>query len=133
MRRIGAALALGCWWLTVARAQEAEPRRPPESVPELEFLEYLGAWAEGLLDVERVVLGGIAICVVHDIADYRPAAGDRVVVTGHSHAPRVRDEGGVLYLNPGSAGPRRFRLPISIAELRIDERGVVPRLVEMSA
>ena len=47
MRRIGAALlALGCCWLTGARAQETEPRQPPEPLPELDFLEYLGAWAE---------------------------------------------------------------------------------------
>ena len=47
MRRLGAALlTLGCWWLMGARAQETEPRRPPEPAPELDFLEYLGAWAE---------------------------------------------------------------------------------------
>ena len=47
MRKIVAALlALGCWWQTSARAQETEPRRPPDPVPELDFLEYLGAWAE---------------------------------------------------------------------------------------
>jgi hypothetical protein len=47
MRRlVAASLALGCWWLTGARAQETPPRRPPEPAPELEFLEYLGAWAE---------------------------------------------------------------------------------------
>lgn len=91
-----------------------------------------GGWAEALREVERIVLGGVAICVVHDIADYRAEPGDRIVVTGHSHVPCVRDERGVLFVNPGSAGPRRFRLPISVGELLIDAGGAVPRIVELT-
>ncbi|HET7845802.1 MAG TPA: metallophosphoesterase family protein [Xanthomonadales bacterium] len=92
-----------------------------------------GEWADRLRDVERIELAGVAICVVHDIADYRAVAGDRVVVTGHSHAPRVREEAGVLYVNPGSAGPRRFRLPISAGELIVEDGRVVARLATLGA
>jgi putative phosphoesterase len=86
-----------------------------------------GAWAEALPLTAFLQLGGIGIYVLHDIADLQrhPApAGTRVVVTGHSHRPLVREEGGVLYVNPGSAGPRRFTLPISVGELRIDGASV---------
>jgi putative phosphoesterase len=86
-----------------------------------------GAWAEALPLTAFLQLGGIGIYVLHDIADLQrhPApAGTRVVVTGHSHRPVVREEGGVLYVNPGSAGPRRFTLPISVGELRIDGASV---------
>ncbi|HVL54917.1 MAG TPA: metallophosphoesterase family protein [Burkholderiaceae bacterium] len=65
----------------------------------------------------------ITLCVVHDLAtlDFEPhAAGCRIVVHGHSHRPAVEWRGPVLYVNPGSAGPRRFSLPISLARLRID-------------
>jgi len=92
-----------------------------------------GAWAEALREVERIELGGVKICVVHDIADYRSAFGDRVVVTGHSHVPRIREEAGVLFVNPGSAGPRRFKLPIAVAELLIDGLAVTARVVELDA
>jgi hypothetical protein len=81
-----------------------------------------GPWAEALPLTAFLQFGGIGIYVLHDIADLQrhPApAGTRVVVTGHSHKPLVREEGGVLYVNPGSAGPRRFTLPISVGELRI--------------
>jgi len=88
-------------------------------------------WAAGLRDVERLVLADVAICVVHDRADYRPAPGDRVVVTGHSHVPRIDEDGGVLFVNPGSAGPRRFKLPVSVGQLVLGPDGVVPRLVTL--
>lgn len=90
-----------------------------------------GAWAGPLREVERVMVGDVAICVVHDIADYRPDAADRVVVTGHSHSPRIEERDGVLFVNPGSVGPRRFRLPISVGELLLGPDGVAPRLVTL--
>jgi putative phosphoesterase len=86
-----------------------------------------GPWAERLPLTASVQFGGIGVYVLHDIADLKrhpPPAGTRVVVTGHSHKPLVREEGGVLYVNPGSAGPRRFSLPISVGELRIEGASV---------
>jgi uncharacterized protein len=81
------------------------------------------AWAARLPETTRVTIGDVAIYVVHDLAalDLKPhAQGIRVVVYGHSHQPSVAERDGVLFVNPGSAGPRRFRLPISAAELLID-------------
>ena len=78
-----------------------------------------GDWAQRLAEAETVEIGGIAIHVVHDLKDLRLPFGVRVVVCGHSHQPGIEEREGVLYVNPGSAGPRRFRLPISAAELHI--------------
>jgi len=70
---------------------------------------------------------------LHDLAelDIDPAAaGVQVVVSGHSHQPLIDWRGEVLYINPGSAGPRRFRLPIAVAELRVAGGAITPRIVE---
>jgi putative phosphoesterase len=92
------------------------------------------AWAEAVPETALVELGGMRLYAIHDLAklDIDPAvAGVRVVVSGHSHRPLAQERGGVLYINPGSAGPRRFKLPISAAELRIDAGAVTPRIVEL--
>lgn len=89
-----------------------------------------GAWAERLPVAETVRFGEVAVHVVHDIADLVLPEGVRVVVTGHSHKPNVEERGGVLYVNPGSAGPRRFKLPISAGELRIAGSEVAAHLVQ---
>jgi putative phosphoesterase len=94
------------------------------------------AWAAGIPVSLTVRLGGVAVHVVHDIADLHlgPADADvRVVVSGHSHKPSMVERDGVLFINPGSAGPRRFSLPVSVAELLIDEQsGITPRLVSLA-
>ena len=87
-----------------------------------------GAWAKQLRATETVLLGGIAIHVVHDLEELVLPPAARVVVTGHSHKPKVEERDGVLYVNPGSAGPRRFKLPISAAELRIADGRVSAQL-----
>ena len=81
-------------------------------------------WAQGLPERLDLRLGGVAIHVLHDLKalDFAPATrGVSVVIAGHSHKPQIEQRGGVLYLNPGSAGPRRFRLPISLAVLHIED------------
>jgi putative phosphoesterase len=88
-----------------------------------------GPWAKRLRETETVQLGGVAIHVVHDLKDLVLPAEARVVVCGHSHKPNVEERDGVLYVNPGSAGPRRFKLPISAAELRIAGGQVSARLM----
>jgi uncharacterized protein len=78
------------------------------------------AWASALPTTAVVEAGEVTIYVLHDIhkLDLDPAAaGFRIVVSGHSHQPSRVERDAVLYLNPGSAGPRRFRLPISVARL----------------
>jgi putative phosphoesterase len=93
-----------------------------------------GTWAEELRETEFVEVGGVFIYVIHDLAelDIDPeAAGVRIVVSGHSHQPMIEERGGVLYVNPGSAGPRRFRLPISAAEITVNDTKVSARMVEL--
>ena len=94
------------------------------------------AWADAVPETALVELDGLRLYAIHDLAqlDIDPvAAGVRVVVSGHTHRPLAEERGGVLYINPGSAGPRRFRLPISAAELRIEAGVVAPRIVELVA
>ena len=89
-----------------------------------------GGWAAQLHASETVRFGEVAVHVVHDLKDLVLPAGVRVAVTGHSHKPVVEERAGVLYVNPGSAGPRRFKLPISAGELRIAGGAVSAHLVE---
>ena len=89
----------------------------------------VGPWAKRLHTTETVRFGDVVVHMVHDIAELALPAGVRVVVTGHSHKPKVEERDGVLYVNPGSAGPRRFKLPISAGELRIDGSEVSAHLV----
>lgn len=95
----------------------------------------VGAWAAALREVEDLQCGGVRLRVLHDRADLRtdPAAeGVRIVVTGHSHRPLAEERGGVLYINPGSAGPRRFKLPVSVGELTVQGGHVAWRLVTLT-
>jgi putative phosphoesterase len=93
-----------------------------------------GDWAQALDEVQLLRLAGVAICVVHDAKQLPvPPAGTRVLVAGHSHRPVVEQRAGVLYVNPGSAGPRRFKLPVSVGELHIAAGGEVSaRIVELA-
>jgi hypothetical protein len=90
-----------------------------------------GVWAEELPECKLLRIGAISAYVIHDISkiDIDPEeAGVTVVLSGHSHRPCVEHRGGIMYLNPGSAGPRRFKLPVSAAELIIESDSVVPRI-----
>jgi hypothetical protein len=91
-------------------------------------------WARAIPEAARVDVGAVALYAIHDlkrlVIDPR-ATGVGVVVSGHSHRPACSERDGVLYVNPGSAGPRRFSLPISAAELFIDDGGVRARLVTL--
>ncbi|KQV52031.1 metallophosphoesterase family protein [Massilia sp. Root335] len=91
-------------------------------------------WAHAIPETARVDFGPVALYAIHDLKllaiDPR-AAGVRVVVSGHSHRPACVERDGVLYVNPGSAGRRRFTLPIAAAELFIDGDAVRARLVTL--
>lgn len=94
-----------------------------------------GPWAKSIAETDVLEVGEVSIYVLHDLAelDLDPvAAGFRVVVCGHSHHPSVEDRDGVLYVNPGSSGPRRFRLPIAAAELQVAGSSVKARIVELA-
>ncbi len=92
------------------------------------------SWARVLPATEVVEAGGVLIYMLHDRGqlDLKPeAAGFRVIVYGHSHQPKVDEKNGILYFNPGSAGPRRFRLPVSVGRLTITAGRVQAELVEL--
>jgi len=91
-------------------------------------------WARKLTEVEVLEVGGVLIYVLHDLKqlDLRPeAAGFAAVVSGHTHAPHIESRRGVLYLNPGSAGPRRFKLPVSVGKLIVEHGSVRGEIVEI--
>jgi putative phosphoesterase len=91
-------------------------------------------WARALPETEVVEVSGVSIYILHDLGqlDLKPeAAGFRVVVCGHSHQPKIEEKNGVLYFNPGSAGPGRFNLPVSVGRLRIGAGKVRAELVEL--
>lgn len=92
------------------------------------------SWASDLPAMLNVNVQGQIFHVMHDIAELavEPAsAGIAAVVFGHSHKPSIEMGGGVLYLNPGSAGPRRFRLPVTVARVRVSRRTLVPEIVTL--
>jgi uncharacterized protein len=94
-----------------------------------------GAWANGIAEHEVVPIGGKSLYVLHDLneLDLDPASsGFDVVVTGHSHKPLITTRDGVLYVNPGSAGPRRFKLPICVAMLEIAGDAIHAEIRELS-
>jgi uncharacterized protein len=93
-----------------------------------------GAWARTLPLADVLEVAGTSIYVLHDLAalDLKPeVAGFAVVVYGHSHKPHKEMKNGVLYFNPGSAGPRRFRLPVTIGKLRVASGAVQGEIVEL--
>lgn len=92
------------------------------------------AWARRLPQTAVLDVGGVRIYAVHDIARLDidpPAAGVDVVVFGHSHRPGIEHRDRVTYLNPGSAGPRRFDLPVTIARLTIKDGGAEAEIIEI--
>jgi uncharacterized protein len=91
-------------------------------------------WAETLPMTAAVHIGAAHIYVLHDLSrlDLDPkVAGFNVVVFGHSHRPSAERKDGVLYLNPGSAGPRRFSLPIAVARLRVADGEIAHEIIEL--
>ena len=92
-------------------------------------------WAARLPQSELIRVGHVFFYIIHNLAelDIDPAAaGIRVVVSGHSHHPVVEERDGVLYVNPGSSGPRRFKLPVSVGEIIVSRTGAKARLVDLS-
>ena len=93
-----------------------------------------GVWARRLAESEVVEVGKISIYILHDLArlDLKPeAAGFGVVVYGHSHVPKQEMRNGALYFNPGSAGPRRFKLPVTVGRLVVSNDEVRAEIVPL--
>ena len=94
-----------------------------------------GEWAREYADMELVRLAGKAIYILHDLKTLHidSRAGIDVIVSGHSHVPKIQRIDGILYLNPGSAGPRRFKLPITLATLEVTPDGLRPEIHDLDA
>jgi putative phosphoesterase len=94
-----------------------------------------GEWAKDYPDSELVILGGRALYVLHNLKEIKldPAASRfDVIISGHSHRPKIETKNRVLYVNPGSAGPRRFKLPIAVAIIALSDGLIVPRILEIA-
>lgn len=90
------------------------------------------AWARKLPQTEVIEICGVSIYVLHDLAqlDLKPeASGFDVVIFGHSHIPKQETRQGVLYFNPGSAGPKRFKLPVSVGRLTIEDNKIKAKIL----
>ncbi|MBS1191538.1 MAG: YfcE family phosphodiesterase [Rhodocyclaceae bacterium] len=93
-----------------------------------------GHWARELPETATLSIGAVSIYILHDLKklDIDPAAaGFRVVVAGHSHRPSIEERHGVLYVNPGSAGPHRFKLPVAAGELLVEGAAVAAHWVRL--
>jgi putative phosphoesterase len=93
-------------------------------------------WAARLPLTELIRVGNVFVYVIHNLAelDLDPAAaGIRVIVSGHSHQPKIEERREILYVNPGSSGPRRFKLPISVGEITVSGSAVKARIVDLFA
>jgi uncharacterized protein len=93
-----------------------------------------GPWATVLPETEVVEVEGVSIYMIHDLGqlDLKPeAAGFRIVIYGHSHQSKIEEKNGVLYFNPGSAGPRRFHLPISVSILEIEGGNIRGQMINL--
>jgi putative phosphoesterase len=93
-----------------------------------------GAWAQAIPETALFEFGGIHVYAIHDLSllDIDPsAAGIQVVVSGHSHKPLIEQRDGIVFVNPGSAGRRRFKLPISVADILIEGGAISSRIVEL--
>ena len=94
-----------------------------------------GAWTSRIPETEVVQVGAAIIYVIHDVHALNldpAAAGFHAVIAGHSHRPGIELHQGVLFINPGSAGPRRFKLPVSMGHLTISGTSITPRLLELT-
>ena len=90
-----------------------------------------GPWAEAIPERAEVTVGAMRLLVLHDLAELGEVRGFAAVVSGHSHQPKAERRGGVLFINPGSAGRRRFKLPISIGKLRISGNTIEHELISL--
>jgi putative phosphoesterase len=92
-------------------------------------------WAETLPDRQTVTIESTSVYLIHRLQDLefdQNAAHIQVVVSGHSHKPQIEERNGVLFVNPGSAGPRRFKLPIAVAHLHIEGATVRAKIIELA-
>ena len=94
-----------------------------------------GPWAKRLPETKKVTLGTTKLYVIHNVKEltFNPAAnGFRLVISGHSHRPLVATKDNVLFVNPGSAGPRRFKLPVSVGRIVLNGDTINAEIIELT-
>jgi hypothetical protein len=93
-----------------------------------------GAWSTNLPMTQRIDVDGFRIYVIHILTELNPQAADSIdaVIYGHSHQPKIETKNGILFFNPGSAGPRRFRLPITVGRLTAEHGRLRAEIIELS-
>jgi putative phosphoesterase len=94
-----------------------------------------GAWTATLPETETLRFGGHDLHVIHVLADLAvdpKAAGLSAVISGHTHQALIENKDGVLYVNPGSAGPRRFKLPVTVGQIRVEDGKLTPKIIELN-
>ncbi|MBD1999631.1 metallophosphoesterase family protein [Leptolyngbya sp. FACHB-541] len=91
-------------------------------------------WAKAISDRQTLKIEDISVHILHIGREFNlfGTTGVQVVISGHSHKPSIVENNGILFLNPGSAGPRRFKLPISVAHLRVEGKAVHAEIVELA-
>ena len=92
------------------------------------------SWARHLPETKKITLGALKLYVIHNVKElsFDPAArGFRVVISGHSHKPMIQTKDNVLFVNPGSAGPQRFKLPICVGKLLVQGETVDAEIIEL--
>ena len=92
------------------------------------------AWARGIPDVLNLRINGLNLQVIHNVHDIdgdAAALGIRAVISGHSHRPEIVTREAVLFVNPGSAGPRRFKLPVAVGRIHFEKRNVRARIIQL--
>jgi putative phosphoesterase len=93
-----------------------------------------GVWADSIPEERAFEIGGVSIYVLHDLKQLSIdplAAGHKVVIAGHSHKPKIEHKDGVMYLNPGSCGRRRFKLPVAVAILTVHRGRAAADIIEL--
>jgi putative phosphoesterase len=93
------------------------------------------SWARRLPETKKITLGALKLYVIHNVKElsFDPAGrGFRVVISGHSHKPVIQTKDNVLFVNPGSAGPRRFKLPICVGKLLVQGETVNAEIIELT-
>lgn len=94
-----------------------------------------GTWVRSIPETDTFVFAGYIFHVLHILADIEidpQAAGVGVVISGHTHKSLIENRDGVLFVNPGSAGPRRFSLPVTVGRIRVTEAGLHPEIVTLT-
>ena len=118
----------------IGKAVVLEALRPIAPLHAIKGNNDRGAWAKKLPGTVILTVGGVKLYLIHDVHElsFEPSKdGIATVISGHSHKPSIIERDGVLFVNPGSAGPRRFKLPVAVGKLRIIDGNVKAEIVEL--